>query len=87
MLLRRLLTYCSFSLTAAALALAIAGNGHHLLAIFLAGPSSLLALIAIAILVASPPATVKARMREAQAAFLFSTGVMLLAASAPYPLC
>ena len=80
MLVRRLLTYASFALTAVALLLALVGPGSNFVALFVAAPSGLLALIVIAMLIAAPPATLKPRMREAQLAFVCSTAVMLLAA-------
>jgi hypothetical protein len=80
-LVRRLLTYASFALTGIALLLALFGSGLNFVALFVAAPSGLLALIVIAMLIASPPASLQRRMREAQLAFVCSTAVMLLAAS------
>ena len=81
MIVRRLLSYASFALTGLGLWFALQGCWANLLAMFFAGPASLLALIVIAMLVASPPQGMRRRMREAQIAFGFSTAVLLLAAS------
>ena len=81
MIVRRLLNYLSFALTTWALFLALDGCWGGMLAMFFAGPSGLLALTVIAMLIVSPPVAMKGRMLEAELAFGFSIAVMLVAAS------